>query len=485
MIPAAQLLALVRAVSEMEMEMARLKKKLAAYESNSRNSSKPPSSDRHNPNRPKTDQASADGNERGKGKAKRKRKPGGQKGHVGSTLSQVDSPDHIEIHRLDRRAGRCPRCQGSLRGARSTGFEKRQIFDLPETITIRVTEHQAETADCPCCGAKVTAAFPEQAVAPAQYGPVLYSLVLYLHVYQLLPCQRLCELLRDLFVCKMSPGSVCAILKRGGARASPVHKAIGETVRKASFIHSDETGLSIGGKNHWLHTASTPQLVFLHIDPRRGEQALRAMGILTGYEGFVVHDFLAAYYTIAGIRHVLCNAHLLRDLINVHEVHGQAWAQDMIDLLLEAKKRKDREKASGRKVGTKTLERLQNRYLEILTEGYMDNPEPIRQPGQRGRTPRGKPLNLLNRMTERHTEIMAFLIGDGIPFDNNEAERDLRMMKVKQKISGCFRSAAHGQAFAKVRSIIATAKKQSKNVLSILAQTLSSPGKVIQSLGCT
>ena len=481
-IPAQQLLQILTVLKQLQAANATLESKLAAFQANSRNSSKPPSSDRHNPNKPKKD---GDGDkDKPKRKPTGKRKPGAQKGHPGITLKQVDNPDHTVTHELDQSSA-CPKCGGSLRGACTTGFEKRQVFDLPEIITIKVTEHRAEKALCPCCAEKITAPFPKEVAAPVQYGHLLCSLVLYLHVYQLLPCERLCELLRDLFCCRLSPGTVCAMLKRGGARAGPVHEAIGRSVGKAEFICSDETGMSIGGKNHWLHTASTPSLVFLHIDPRRGEEAIRNMGILTDYQGFVVHDFFAAYYTLSGIRHVLCNAHLLRDLINVHEIHGQAWAQDMISLLLEAKKLQDRENAGGRKVGRKTLDRLQERYIDILAEGYQLNPEPKRRPGQRGRTPRGKALNLLTRLDERHTEIMAFLIHDGIPFDNNEAERDLRMMKIKQKISGCFRSATQAQSFAKVRSIIASAKKQSINVLAILRDTLANTQKAVDSLGCS
>ena len=236
------------------------------------------------------------------------------------------------------------------------------------------------------------------------------------------------------------------------------------------------------GKLYWLHTASTPTLVYLHVDEHRGELALRAMGILDGYKGWVIHDFLSAYYTIEGLKHVLCNAHLLRDLINVHENHGQQWAADMIALLLEAKRLKEREQSGGRTIGQRTLDRLSRRYEEVVNAGYAINPEPVRRPGQRGRLKRGKPLNLLIRLDERHEEVMAFLLNDDVPFDNNQAERDLRMMKIKQKISGCFRNLDHATAFAKLRSIIASAKKQSINVLEILFLTLNNAPKAQQLL---
>ncbi len=466
-VPAALLLSLI-------VKIERLEEKVASYESNSRNSSKPPSSDRHNPNKPEK--------KSGRMRGKKKRKPGAQKGHKGKTLKQVANPDHIEEHRLDRRTGKCEHCESSLRGAESTGFEKRQVFDLPKKIAVEVTEHRAETGTCPCCGKKVKASFPEGVLAPVQYGERIQTMVLYLHTYQLLPCERLSELFGDVFDCSLSPGTVCGFLKKGGARASPIYEAIKLAICQAIFLHCDETGLSLSGKLYWLHTASTPKLVYLHVDKHRGEVALRAMGILEGFEGWVIHDFLAAYYTIEGLLHVLCNAHLLRDLICVHEDHGQGWAAEMIALLLEAKTLKEREQAGGRRIGKKTLDRLQERYLEILRAGYEINPEPVRRPGQRGRLKRGKPLNLLNRLAERDEEVMAFLLNDYVPFDNNEAERDLRMMKVKQKISGCFRNLDHATAFVKLRSIIASAKKQSINVLEILSLTLNNASKAQQLL---
>jgi len=474
-VPAAIVLMLALRIEELETEAAQLREKLADYQNNSRNSSKPPSSDRHNPNKPQKESR--------RNRRKKKRKPGGQKGHKGTTLEQVANPDHTIVHKLDQCDGRCGHCDASLRDAKPTGYEKRQVFDLPEKITVEVTEHRAETGICGSCGKKVKAPFPEGVVAPVQYGERIQALTLYLHAYQLLPCERLSEFFGDVFNCRLSPATVCAFLKKGGARAGPVYEAIKAAIILAIFLHCDETGLSICGKIFWLHTASTPTLVFLHVDAHRGEVALRAMGILEGYEGWVIHDFLSAYYTIDGLKHVLCNAHLLRDLINVLENNGQQWAADMIALLLEAKKLKERELLGGRRIGPKTLDRLQERYLEILRAGYELNPEPVRRPGQRGRLKRGKPLNLLNRLAERHQEVMAFLINRGlIPFDNNEAERDLRMMKVKQKISGCFRNLEHARAFAKVRSVIGTAKKRGINVLQILSLMLKDPSKACEVL---
>lgn len=228
MVPASLLLAVVIRMEQLEEELAELKR-------NSRNSSKPPSSDRHNPSKPSDKKPG-----RLQGKKGKKRKPGGQKGHAGKSLRQVAHPDYIVEHRIDRRAGRCQHCESSLRGAKPVGVEKRQVFDLPENLAVEVTEHRAEICSCRCCGRTVKAAFPEAVKAPAQYGERLKTMVLYLHTYQLLPCERLGEFFGDVFQCRLSPGTVSAFLKQGGARAGPVASAIKTNIAEAAFLHCDE-----------------------------------------------------------------------------------------------------------------------------------------------------------------------------------------------------------------------------------------------------
>jgi transposase len=459
-VPARSLLALVVKLERLEEEITGLKR-------TSRTSSKPPSSDRNNPNKPDKKKR------KGKGG---KRKPGAQKGHAGKTLKQVAEPDKVLIHPI---GGKCMHCDTDLHGMKSDGYEKRQVFDVPEKITMEVTEHRAEKGTCPCCAKALKATFPEGVNAPVQYGERTQSLVLYLQTYQLLPCERLSELFSDVFDCNLSTGTICRMLERSADKTTPIIDAIKEKIREGPYLHCDETGLSLSGKIHWLHTASTPELTCLYVDRNRGLPAMLAMGVLEGYTGYVIHDYLSSYYRITGILHGLCNVHHIRDLTCVHEEHGQEWGSDMIKFLLEAKKLKDREKAGGRRVGERTLNRLQQRYFEILDEGYKLNPEPERRPGQRGKLKRGKPLNMLNRFCDRHEEVMAFLIC-GVPFDNNQAERDLRMMKTKQKISGCFRNLDQARAFASLRSIISSAKKQTINILQILQATLSDPRKAQQ-----
>ena len=442
-------------VEALEAEVAELKR-------NSRNSSKPPSSDHFKPSKPE---------DKVPGKPKKRRKQGGQPGHKGHTLRRVDDPDWICEHRAP---AECDDCGASLRRVRKKDrqWESRQVFDLPESITVEVTEHRAEVVPCPCCGKNVKAAFPEEVKAPVQYGEGIMALAAYMQTYQILPCDRLREFFEDVFNITIGNATLADFLERGGARASPVAESIKNQLGEARFVFSDETGWNLFGKTNWLHTVSTSRLTYLEVHEKRGYDAILAMGILPDYKGWVVHDFFSSYYKLKECKHSLCNAHHLRDLTYVAESLGQPWASDMIDLLLEAKKLKDREQAGGRPVGSKTLERLQKCYFEILKAGYALNPEPKRRKGQRGKLKRGKALNLLDRFLNRQEEVMAFLIHE-MPFDNNQAERDLRMMKVKQKISGCFRSRKHAQSFARFRSIIGTARKQSINILEILKATLT------------
>jgi transposase len=323
-VPAALLLALINKIEMLEEEVAELKR-------NSRNSSKPPSSDRGKPNGTKGGA--------GDGKGRGKRKQGGQPGHGGHTLRRTANPDNTVTHHLP---ASCGHCGAGLAGAGLDRYDTRQVFDLPAEIKVEVTEHRAAVGTCTCCGKRVKAQFPEGVSAPVQYGARIRALVVYLHVYQLLPCGRLSELCADVFNCRLSPGTVANLLHGGGSRAGPLAEKIKGEVRGAPFMHLDETGMNLFGKNHWLHTASTPRFTYLHIDAKRGREALEATGVLEGYTGWAIHDFFPSYYHYAGCGHGLCNAHHLRDLTYVDEELGQRWAGEMIGLLLEAKAIRDR-----------------------------------------------------------------------------------------------------------------------------------------------
>jgi len=473
-IPAALLLALLERIEELE-------RKVAMLESNSRNSGKPPSSDKGNftnPPKPKSLRARSG------------RKPGGQEGHKGSTLEQSAEPDHVVEHRFSP-GDTCPGCSAELGAGGSGGVpgtgdcEKRQVFELPPA-RVEVTEHRAQRRRCPACGRKVVAAFPAGVSAPVQYGPNLRACALYLGGYQLIPYQRLAELFAELFKCPLSQGTLANFVRRGGRKARETSGHIREALKSEPVLHLDETGCRQHGKGHWLHVACTGRLTYYHLDAGRGKEAMLAMGILEGYTGKVVHDFWVAYYFFKQCGHYLCNAHLLRELVYVDEQLGQPWAGKMIDVLLAAKKLRKRENArapgSRRVVGEQAELRISLLYSEAILEGYGLNPEPERRPGQRGRPARGKALNLLHRLEERAGEILAFLVDAEVPFDNNQAERDLRMMKVREKISGTFRSEGNARAFCDLRSVISTARKQSRRVIGTLVQLLQSPDELGKTL---
>lgn len=445
-----------------------LEAKVAELTKNSRNSSKPPSSDKGNPNKP----------------AKRlpgsgsKRKPGGQRGHKGSNLEMRADPDMIVTHGFE---DRCHHCGGNLSQARAESFERRQLFDLPP-LRLEVTEHRVACGQCPDCCKPIKGRFPQGVNAPAQHGPGVKALAIYLGVYQMLPAERTSEFFGDLFDCPLSTGTLANFLCKAGAQAEPIAEDIKQAIHAGELFGADETGASFNGKNHWLHIACTERLSYYHFHPNRGFQALEDIGILSDYAGAVVHDFFQSYYRYDSCEHYLCNAHHLRDLTYIHEDMSQPWAQEMIELLLEAKKLRDRENSGGRKIGPKTIERILCNYRRILADGYLLNPEPPKIRGKRGRPKRGKALNMLDRFRDREPEVLGFFLQTGVPFDNNQAERDLRMIKAKLKISGCFRSPKAAECFANVRSVVSTARKAGRRMLETLGILFHDPQTLAENL---
>jgi hypothetical protein len=453
--------------------------RIAELESNSRTSSKPPSSDKGNfTNPPKPKPKSL--------REKSGRKPGGQKGHPGSTLGKVANPDHIEHHDFTFDAS-CPDCRCVLSEsllAHSDDFqntyEARQVFDLPPIKTI-VTEHRARQCTCSECGQSLVTPFPGTVTAPAQYGPRVPAAALYLGSYQLLPYQRLSELFRELFHCPLSQGTLANIVKHSSQKSTIAMEPIRQALIQSPVAHVDETGCTLHGKRHWLHVMGTDLLTCYHLDAKRGREAMERMNLLPHFKNLLIHDCLGAYFTFTYCRHGLCNAHTERELTYLHEQLGQAWAAEMIELLLEAKdlaeREINREEGSRRVTGEGRLGKILNRYNKVLSAGYALNPGPPPKPtGQRGRVARGKALNLLNRFDKYREEIMGYFLYPGLyPYDNNQAERDVRMMKVREKISGIFRSVEHANGFCDIRSIISSARKQRRAMLTTLSELISHP----------
>lgn len=424
---------------------------------NSRNSSRPPSSDGLNRPAPRSL------------RPKGERKIGGQKGHRGYTLKMVQKPDHTIVHPVDQ----CEECGLSLVEEETCGVEKRQVFDIPP-IKLEVTEHNAEIKRCHHCGHLNKGAFPEHVKAPAQYGLRLRGIWVYLKDYQLMPYNRTRELLRDIFGCDAGEGTFVNATKKCSELLQKVVGQIKEQLIASPVVSFDETGFSVKGHGQWLHVASTSKLTNYEIHPKRGSEAMDDIGILTDFEGRAIHDFWKSYFNY-GCDHGLCNAHHLRELIFLYEVQGQSWAKDMIDCLLEIKKAIDDINDGRDNLSAEKIAQFEAYYQEVLDMGYAENPLP-EQPSKkkkRGRRKKTKARNLLERLDEHRKETLAFMYDFNVPFDNNLGERDLRMAKVQQKISGTFRSEEGAKAFCRIRSYISTARKNGVNVLEAIRNALA------------
>ena len=422
----------------------------AQLHKNSRNSSKPPSTDGFF--KPRSQRQKSD-------------KPvGGQKGHPGHTLQMVDNPHRTIIHRVSR----CNNCGSSLEETQAIGYERRQVFDLPP-IKVEITEHQTEKKLCPHCGCLNKASFPEEIQQPVQYGPRLKAIAVYLSQYQLLPYERASELFADLFGHQLSQATLVNANQTAYEILEPAEQEIKRQVVDSPVVHVDETGMGVNGKREWLHVASTGILTCYAAHPKRGHEATEAMGILPDFQGVAVHDFWKPYFKY-DCRHALCNAHHLRELTGILEQDKQEWAKDMIDLLLEIKKAVDKRRTVADKLDPVQIKGFEERYDQLIETGMAENPPPISrgQPGRRGRKKQSKAKNLLDRLHEHRQKALAFMYDFNVPFDNNQAERDARMMKVQQKISGTFRSAQGANIFCRIRGYISTVRKNSLSVIDAI-----------------
>jgi len=419
---------------------------------NSRNSHKPPSSDGLK-KIPKVRKPSG-------------KKPGGQKGHKGTTLRMVENPDIVEVHKVEH----CGHCGESLKGEEVLGYDRRQVFDLPP-IKVEVTEHQAEIKECGRCGKLTTAEFPKRLTHKVQYGPGLKANAAYIKSYGLLSYERAAELFEDLFGVPLSAGTLVNVDREIGERLEEVSERIKERILYSPIVHFDETGMRIEGKLHWLHVAGTAEATYYLPHGKRGSQAIDAVGILPNFQGKAVHDGWSSYFNY-GCDHALCNAHHLRELTFVYEQDGQPWAKQMMEFLLEVKEA--REKSKGQRFSARTIQEFEQRYRTILAMGMAANPPPAeKEKKKRGRKKKSKAANLLDRLRQHEKAVLAFMYDFSVPFNNNLGERDIRMMKVQQKISGTFRSFDGALSFCRIRSYISTVKKQGLNVMLALQDIFS------------
>lgn len=440
----AQVRSLTGQVAELKAKVTECEGRLAL---NSRNSSKPPSTDGMNKPKPKSQRQVG------------QHPTGGQEGHDGHTLKKVDRPDHTERHRPP---AHCDACHRPLEGG--TVVETRQVFDIPPLYG-EVTEHQVTAIRC-ACGKICRGEFPEGVSAPVQYGPRIKAAVVHLTHHHMMPVARTGALMGDLFGLPMSDASVLAASEEARTRLAATVVAIGSALQAAPVAHADETGMRVAGKLHWMHVLATATLTWIGCHPNRGKKAFEAFGLLAGFLGTLIHDGWKPYRDLL-CQHGLCNAHHLRELTYLFEEMGQAWAKRLIDLLVEVCREVT---AAGEPLRPERIALIRALYAEILTEGEAANP---RSPpsGARGRTKQSKATNLLGRLRDQADDVWRFMTDHGVPFTNNLAEQAVRMPKVKQKISGGFRTPNGADTFCVIRSYLATLHKQGANLFHALTLT--------------
>lgn len=434
-------------------ENSKLKERVQSLENqtktNSNNSSNPPSSDGLK-KKPKSLRQSSG------------KRPGGQPGHKGSTLEQVDNPDEIIIHTVEE----CSKCSESIKDEPVVRYIKRQVIDLPET-KVKVTEHRAEVKKC-TCGHINKASFPEGVSQPVQYGTRIKATSVYLNQYQFVPYDRQEELFEDLFDHHISKGTLASINKTCYDRLESVENNIKEILKDdEGAVHFDETGIFVDKKLKWLHVTSNDQFTFYQIHDKRGSKATDAIGILPEFKGTAVHDSWRSYNKYTNCDHSLCCAHILRELNGITELEKQSWAEKMKALLLEIKAEVYR---AFPDVNALTLEKImlyEEKYDSIVRSGQEEDFKLNFDPNTK-KIKNSKSKALLERLSLRRDEVLRFMNDFDIPFDNNQAERDIRMTKVKQKVSGTFRSACGAEFFARIRGYISTVRKHSMNAMECL-----------------
>ena len=449
---------LTQTINELNNKISTLEERVQSLENqtktNSNNSSKPPSSD----------------GLKKKTKSLRKpsgKKPGGQPGHKGCTLKQVENPDEIIEYIVDK----CEKCKASLDDVPVKRYIIRQVIDLPE-IKVKVTEHRAEVKKC-TCGHINKGNFPEGVTQPIQYGTKIRATSVYLNQYQFIPYDRQEEFFENLFNHHISKGTLASINKTCYDSLESIENNIKEILKNdTGAVHYDETGVFVDKKLKWLHVTSNNQFTYYNVHAKRGSEATDEIGILPEFHGTAVHDSWRSYNKYTKCDHSLCCAHILRELNAITELEKQNWAENMKLLLLEIKSEVDKAFPYANALTLDKIVLYEEKYNSIIVSGQEEDFK-LNFDSKTKKVKKSKSKPLLERLSLRRNEVLRFMTDFDIPFDNNQAERDIRMTKVKQKVSGTFRSSSGAEFFARIRGYISTVRKHSKNVIECLESTFT------------
>ncbi|MFT5319790.1 MAG: transposase, partial [Chlamydiales bacterium] len=442
----AQIIQLTARVHDLEAQLAK----------NSSNSGNPPSSDGlKKPLKTKS--------QRGRSG----KKPGAQQGHQGRTLQQVEDPDHFIVHSPQM----CDGCGCSLNQVKGELQETRQVFDLHQP-KIEVTEHQLEGKTCPCCSVISKGIFPQEVKAPVQYSDRVQALAAYFAHQHFLPVQRLCQIFEDVFDVRLSPGTCSNVDNKLFAQLKSFEVNLKAYLIASKVLHFDETGMRCNKNLHWIHTAASEGATFYGMHTKRGKEAIDELNILPNFKGTAVHDHWLPYFSYQQVKHGLCNAHHLRELTFVHENEKEDWALEMKDFLLTSKKEVEEHAYIGY-LTTEQQRTLEQKYAQIILKGLTYHaglaPLPrIKRGKQKQRT--GK--KILDRLADKHGCVLRFIHDFSVPFTNNQGEQDIRMVKLKQKVSGCFRKFERGQIFCRIRGYISTTRKQGWRIWDSLTDAI-------------
>jgi transposase len=447
-------------IEELTSEVGKLRARVRELEAqapkNSKNSSKPPSSDGLKKPNKTTSLRVASG-----------KNPGGQASHPGNTLKRTDKPDVVVRHELPQC---CDACQSPLASSDAQVQRRGQVFDIPAASFI-VVEHQTLSLLCQC-GKLHVSEFSADVCEVAQYGPNIRALAVHLTQGQLLPYARTSELITDLYQLEVSPATLLQWVHEGAQLWAPAVQSIGQKIQCASVAHADESGLRVDSRLQWLHVAATPSHTRYGVHPKRGMQAIEDHAILPNYMGTLVHDCWAPYWSL-NCDHALCGAHLLRELIYQKETTTQAWQKKMSGTLLEAEQACKVARQAHAELTGAQIETFVTQYCSLVQIGQARHMPVPKTDGKRGRAKQSSTYNLLQRLFEREREVLRFMHDLTAPFANNLAEHAVRMPKVKQRISGCFRTLIGDENFCVVRSYLDTARKQGFGMLHALQAVFS------------